>query len=75
MAHGPLIFFQFKKIVLSLTTGGTPSFFTGNGIFGDIDVLLWPIHVSFSDIEYVRPCGTAVRQRLYYFKFTLNDSV
>ena len=41
------ISFQDKKIVLSITCGGTPSFFTPSGIFGDVDVLLWPIQVSF----------------------------
>ena len=33
-------------MVLSLTCGGQPSFYTPSGIFGDIDVVLWPIKVS-----------------------------
>ena len=41
--NGP---FTDKKVVLSITTGGTSSFFSNGGLFGDMDVLLWPIHVS-----------------------------
>ncbi|WAR00303.1 NQO1-like protein [Mya arenaria] len=41
--HGP---FVNKKLVLSFTTGGSASYFSNTGVFGDMDVLLWPIHNS-----------------------------
>ncbi|KAL3880516.1 hypothetical protein ACJMK2_032750 [Sinanodonta woodiana] len=46
--HGP---FTAKKAMLSFTTGGTASYFSKRGVFGDMDVLLWPIHNT------LRVCG------------------
>ena len=40
--NGP---FVNKKVVLSFTTGGTEDFFSNTGIFGDMDVILWPLQV------------------------------
>ncbi|WAR00304.1 NQO1-like protein [Mya arenaria] len=41
--NGP---FVNKKLVMSFTTGGSASYFSNTGVFGDMDVLLWPIHNS-----------------------------
>lgn len=41
--NGP---FHNKKAVLSFTTGGTQGYFSNSGIFGDMDVILWPLQVS-----------------------------
>ncbi|WAR00311.1 NQO1-like protein [Mya arenaria] len=38
--------FVNKKLILSFTTGGSASYFSNTGVFGDMDVLLWPIHNS-----------------------------
>ncbi|KAL4230163.1 Flavodoxin-like fold [Mactra antiquata] len=36
--------FSQKKIILSFTAGGSESYFSNTGLFGDMNVLLWPIH-------------------------------
>lgn len=35
--------FAKKKIVLCFTAGGSQGFFSNRGVFGDMDVILWPI--------------------------------
>jgi len=37
--------YRHKKFVVAMTTGGSMSFYNDRGIFGDLGVLLWPIHV------------------------------
>lgn len=36
---------QNKKAVLSITTGGSGSMYSLQGIHGDMNILLWPIQV------------------------------
>ena len=36
--------------MLSFTTGGTESVYGNTGVNGDIEVVLWPMHVSFTHI-------------------------
>lgn len=35
-----------KKLLLSMTTGGSAGFFSSTGVFGDMNVILWPIQVG-----------------------------
>lgn len=37
---------QNKKAVLSITTGGSGSMYSLQGIHGDMNIILWPIQVS-----------------------------
>lgn len=52
--NGP---FASKKIVLSFTTGGTEDFFSNTGIFGDMDVILWPLQnmLRFTGFQVLAP--------------------
>ncbi|KAJ6652511.1 hypothetical protein lerEdw1_011481 [Lerista edwardsae] len=50
--------FQNKKAVLSLTTGGTGSMYTPEGINGDINIILWPIQsgtLHFCGFQILEP--------------------
>ncbi|HEY5125410.1 MAG TPA: NAD(P)H-dependent oxidoreductase [Ignavibacteria bacterium] len=50
--------FKGKKAMLSLTTGGPEKMFTKEGLFGDIDMLLYPIHhgvFEFCGFEVIPP--------------------
>lgn len=46
-----------KRIMLSFTTGGEASFFSNKGLFGDMDVILWPIHnaLRFTGFQVLAP--------------------
>ncbi|XP_045205130.1 ribosyldihydronicotinamide dehydrogenase [quinone]-like isoform X2 [Mercenaria mercenaria] len=52
--NGPFI---NKKIMLSFTAGGTEDFFSNSGIFGDMDVILWPIQnmLRFTGFQVLAP--------------------
>ncbi|XP_068116630.1 NAD(P)H dehydrogenase [quinone] 1-like isoform X2 [Hyperolius riggenbachi] len=50
--------FKNKKAVLSFTTGGLQSMYTPNGINGDMNVLLWPVHqgiLHFCGFQVLEP--------------------
>ncbi|KAM9607333.1 NAD(P)H dehydrogenase [quinone] 1 isoform 2-T3 [Trichechus inunguis] len=50
-----LVIFQNKKAVLSITTGGSGSMYSLEGVHGDMNIILWPIQ---SGILYF--CGFQV---------------
>lgn len=65
--NGP---FKNKKVILSMTTGGTESFFTDKGVFGDIDVHLFPIQYSlrFTGFQVLKPQMTFAPQDVTHEK-------
>ncbi|KAI2579411.1 NAD(P)H quinone dehydrogenase 1 [Homo sapiens] len=53
-----LVIFQSKKAVLSITTGGSGSMYSLQGIHGDMNVILWPIQsgiLHFCGFQVLEP--------------------
>uniref|UniRef100_A0A2K5RVH2 NAD(P)H dehydrogenase [quinone] 1 n=1 Tax=Cebus imitator TaxID=2715852 RepID=A0A2K5RVH2_CEBIM len=53
-----LVIFQSKKAVLSITTGGSSSMYSLQGVHGDMNVILWPIQsgiLHFCGFQVLEP--------------------
>uniref|UniRef100_A0A8C9DC20 NAD(P)H dehydrogenase [quinone] 1 n=2 Tax=Panthera TaxID=9688 RepID=A0A8C9DC20_PANLE len=53
-----LVIFQNKKTVLSITTGGSGSMYSLQGIHGDMNIILWPIQsgtLHFCGFQVLEP--------------------
>ncbi|XP_021574243.1 NAD(P)H dehydrogenase [quinone] 1 isoform X3 [Carlito syrichta] len=53
-----LVIFQNKKAVLSITTGGSGSMYSLQGVHGDMNVILWPIQsgtLHFCGFQVLEP--------------------
>uniref|UniRef100_A0A7J8CJX4 NAD(P)H dehydrogenase [quinone] 1 n=1 Tax=Rousettus aegyptiacus TaxID=9407 RepID=A0A7J8CJX4_ROUAE len=53
-----LVIFQNKKAVLSITTGGSSSMYSLQGVHGDMNILLWPIQsgtLHFCGFQVLEP--------------------
>nr|XP_031314040.1 NAD(P)H dehydrogenase [quinone] 1 isoform X2 [Camelus dromedarius] len=53
-----LVIFQNKKAVLSITTGGSSSMYSLQGIHGDMNIILWPIQsgtLHFCGFQVLEP--------------------